>query len=96
VSKVRTQGIDISFSGLNDGVIDVLKRTHLYEKVGADHFYHDVAQAVRSINRGCCLDSDEECPLLASTQVIAEQEWAFKEFGGSNQNVFPEQENDRG
>jgi SulP family sulfate permease len=64
VSKVRSLGMDISFSGLNDSVLDVFRRTHLYEKVGADHFYSSVAQAVTQIHRGTCLGSDEECPLL--------------------------------
>ena len=46
VSKLRTSGIDVSFSGLNDHVLDVLKRTRLHDKIGEDHFYVSVAQAV--------------------------------------------------
>ncbi len=65
VSKLRTAGIDISFSGLNDHVIDVLKRTHLYEKIGPSHFYNSVNQAVEQIHQGVCLSTKlADCPLL--------------------------------
>jgi MFS superfamily sulfate permease-like transporter len=88
VSRLRESGHDVSFSGLNDHVIDVMKRTHLYEKIGDDHFYHTVAEAVSSIHKGTCLvDKGYRCPLLApkfptfdvadETDKIAErrQEW---------------------
>jgi hypothetical protein len=63
---LRESGHDVSFTGLNDHVIDVMKRTHLYEKIGEDHFYHTVAEAVSSIHKGTCLvDKGYRCPLLA-------------------------------
>jgi SulP family sulfate permease len=67
VSKLREKSIDVSFSGLNDHVIDVMKRTQLYAKVGEDHFYHSVHHAVASIHKdGCLLHGDQNCPLLVS------------------------------
>jgi SulP family sulfate permease len=73
VSKLRAAGIDVSFSGLNDHVIDVMKRTHLYEKVAEDHFYKSVHQAVDRIHRGACLQyGGEGCPLLTSQPRHAE------------------------
>jgi MFS superfamily sulfate permease-like transporter len=65
VSKLRSSGIDISFSGLNEHVIDVMKRTHLYEKVGEENFYPNVTYAVEKIHNGVCLGDDTAgCPLL--------------------------------
>lgn len=65
VTRLRESGHDISFTGLNDHVVDVMKRTHLYEKIGEDHIFHSVSQAVDSIHKGCCLkDHDGVCPLL--------------------------------
>ncbi len=64
VDRVRESGIDISFSGLNDHVIDTLRRTYLYEKIGEDHFFRNVSIAVNTI--GTVIHSQmppEECPL---------------------------------
>jgi MFS superfamily sulfate permease-like transporter len=67
VTRLRDRGIDISFTGLNDHVLDVMKRTHLYEKIGEDHFYYNVAIAVREMHRGVCLNGpDHACPLIHS------------------------------
>ena len=64
VSRIREAGYDISFSGLNDSVIDTLHRTHLYEKIGEDHFYRNASRAINSIHTKAHLNSDEEhCPL---------------------------------
>ncbi|MFH1844841.1 MAG: SulP family inorganic anion transporter [bacterium] len=68
VSKLKAAGITISFSGLNDQVIDVLKRTHLFEKIGSENFFADANQAVARIHAGRCLgDRTHECPLLRGT-----------------------------
>jgi len=65
VTRLRQRGVDISFSGLNDSVIDVLQRTHLYEKIGEEHFFGSVAEAVEKIHHGSCLKSpDYRCPLI--------------------------------
>ncbi|MCU0725239.1 MAG: SulP family inorganic anion transporter [Planctomycetes bacterium] len=68
VSRLRARGIDVSISGLNDKVIDVLKRTHLHEKIGADHFHTSVAQAVTRIHGMSCIEvPGADCPLLTPT-----------------------------
>jgi SulP family sulfate permease len=64
VDRVREGGYDISFSGLNDSVLDVMRRTYLYEKIGEDHFYRNVTQAVKGIYNKAHKGSDEKkCPL---------------------------------
>lgn len=71
VGRLRESGLDIMFSGLNDHVLDVMKRTHLYDKIGTDHFFPSVAAAVRQIHKsGVCLDDDRvKCPLVESTVI---------------------------
>ncbi|MDP8206622.1 MAG: SulP family inorganic anion transporter [Candidatus Electryonea clarkiae] len=79
VSRLRESDIDISFSGLNDHIFDVMKRTHLFEKIGSDHFYHGITDAVREIHKGVCLNSPEHiCPLLQAK---------FKKFEVSDEMV---------
>lgn len=70
VSRLRESGLDVYFSGLNDHVIDVMKRTHLYEKIGEDHFFLSVNQAVKELHAGTCLKVPEHaCPLLTAKYV---------------------------
>lgn len=65
VTRLRQRGLEVFFSGLNDSVMDVLKRTHLYEKIGEDHFFGSVSHAVEKIHRGRCIKSPEyQCPLI--------------------------------
>jgi MFS superfamily sulfate permease-like transporter len=64
IGRLREAGYDVSFSGLNDAVLDVMKRTGLYENIGEDNFYPNVVTAVDLI---CfetveCSQSDD-CPL---------------------------------
>ncbi len=76
VTRLREAGHDISFTGLNDHVIDVMKRTHLYEKIGEDHFYFSINQAVHSIHKGSCLKvKDKTCPLLVAKFKDPESGW---------------------
>jgi SulP family sulfate permease len=65
VSRLRERDIDLSFTGVNDHVLDVMKRTHLYEKIGEDHFFYNVSIAVREMHKGVCLHGSEHpCPLI--------------------------------
>ena len=65
VDRIRSAGVDISFSGVNETVMKVLKRTHFLEKVGGDHIYPTMEQAINSIHeethRGV---QEKNCPLL--------------------------------
>ena len=66
VGRLRSAGIDISFSGINDTVMKVLVRTHLSSKIGADHVYPTMEEALRQIHPP--VHSEEEmklCPLGA-------------------------------
>ncbi|WP_310600012.1 SulP family inorganic anion transporter [Desulfobulbus sp.] len=50
VSRLRSAKIDISFSGVNETVMKVLVRTHLYNKIGADHIYPTMEAALQTIH----------------------------------------------
>jgi anti-anti-sigma regulatory factor len=65
VDRVRAAGLDISFSGVNESVMKVLKRTFLLEKIGEDHIYPTLEHAIRSIHcKAHVGDVDEACPLM--------------------------------
>lgn len=65
VDRVRAAGLDISFSGVNESVMKVLKRTFLLEKIGEDHIYPTLEHAIRTIHCQAHVgDVDESCPLM--------------------------------
>ena len=65
VDRLRESNLNISFSGLKEQVIDVLKRTRLYEKIGEDHIFQDESRALLAIHRDAHFNTKEkECPLM--------------------------------
>ncbi len=64
VDRVRSAGIDMSLSGVNEAVMKVLKRTHLLAKIGEDHIYPQMETAINAIHelthKG---EQEENCPL---------------------------------
>ena len=71
VGRLRSAGIDISFSGINETVKKVLIRTHLLNKIGTDHVYSTMEGALQAIHPA--LHSEEEmakCPLRATVQPM--------------------------
>jgi anti-anti-sigma factor len=64
IDRIRSSGLDISISGVNETVLKVMRRTHLLEKIGQDHIFHTPEQAIRAIYHVTHKDSTEkECPL---------------------------------
>ncbi len=64
VSTVRSAGLDISFSGVNESVMAVLERTHLIEKIGRNHIYSTMEKAVCAVHENSHRNSPEDqCPL---------------------------------
>jgi MFS superfamily sulfate permease-like transporter len=65
VARLRESGFEVSLSGLNDSVLDVLKRTRLYERIGEDHIFPNVSSAVEALHGPSHRGSDEKtCPLV--------------------------------
>ncbi len=70
VDRVRTAGIEISFSGVNESVMDVLERTHLIERIGRDHIFSTMEQAIRAVHAHAHDSGDEErCPLTTTCRT---------------------------
>jgi len=64
VDRVRSAGMDISLSGVNESVMKVLKRTYLIAKIGEDHVFPTIEKAIGSIHAGAHVGSREvACPL---------------------------------
>ncbi|MBN1103606.1 MAG: STAS domain-containing protein [Deltaproteobacteria bacterium] len=65
VDRIRSAGVDVSLSGVNEAVMDVLSRTHLREKIGVDHLFPTMEKAVRTVHGEAHRGVEEEtCPLL--------------------------------
>ena len=66
IDRVRSAGIDISFSGLKASVMRVLERTHLIVKIGEDHIYPTIEKALAAIHEKTHRGGEEEgCPLTS-------------------------------
>jgi MFS superfamily sulfate permease-like transporter len=64
VDRVRSAGIDISFSGVNESVMTVIERTHLLAKIGEDHIYTSMKKAINAIHEKTHKGGSEaNCPL---------------------------------
>ncbi|WP_321404685.1 SulP family inorganic anion transporter [Maridesulfovibrio sp.] len=70
VDTVRSGGRDISLSGVNESVMDVLARTHLLEKIGKDHVFADTDSALCKTHAQAHHDGTEsDCPLTTYCRV---------------------------
>jgi hypothetical protein len=64
-ARLRETGIDVYFSGFKEAVIDVLKRTRLYETIGEDCMFPTQTLAIRAIHAKAHTRSTETvCPLV--------------------------------
>jgi len=65
VDRVRSAGVDISLSGVNESVMSVLDRTYFTAKIGKDHIYPTMEKAIASIHGDAHASASETgCPLL--------------------------------
>jgi len=70
VERIRSAGLDISLSGVNETVMKVLKRTHFLEKVGEDNIYPTMEKAIQSVHEKTHRGGDEQvCPLLTACHL---------------------------
>ena len=66
VDRVRSAGYDLSFCGVNETVLAVMKRTFLYEKIGEENIFPTMHAAVETIHtRGHTMCAEKVCPLLS-------------------------------
>jgi SulP family sulfate permease len=70
VDRVRSAGVDISMSGVNESVMEVLKRTFFREKIGEDHLYPTMEKAIHATYGATHSSGYEEiCPLISVCRV---------------------------
>ena len=76
VKGLREAGYGFSMSGLNDAVLEVMRRTGLYERIGEDHLYGNAALAVEGVFDDAHAFADDHdilhCPLRETMFVPAE------------------------
>ncbi len=65
VDRLREAGYDLSISGLNDHVLDTMRRTYLYYKIGEDHLFRNATRAIEALYPETHKNSSEDhCPLM--------------------------------
>jgi len=70
VDRIRSAGIDISLSGVNEAVMKVFKRTHFPEKIGEDHIHATMERAINAAHEKAHRGGEEEvCPLVTCCRV---------------------------
>jgi len=70
VDRIRSAGVEISLSGVNEAVMTVLRKTHLPEKIGKEHIFPTMEKAINAVHAESHRDSREEtCPLLTVCQL---------------------------
>ena len=75
IDRVRSAGVDISFSGINETVMEVLNRTYLLEKIGLDHVYPTMERAVCEVQESAHQGGiEKECPLTTVCRIAYDLE----------------------
>jgi MFS superfamily sulfate permease-like transporter len=70
VDRVRSAGIDISLSAVNRSVMKVLKQTHLIIKIGEDHIYPSIEEAINAVHAQTHKGGEEKnCPLTSVCRI---------------------------
>ncbi|MFO7965204.1 MAG: SulP family inorganic anion transporter [Desulfobacterales bacterium] len=65
IDRLRSAGYGISFSGINESVMEVFKRTHLLENIGRNNIYPTMEKAITSVHAQAHQGATEPvCPLL--------------------------------
>ncbi|QWR79004.1 STAS domain-containing protein [Candidatus Magnetomonas plexicatena] len=65
ISRLNDRNIDVSFVGLKDQVIEVLKRTGLYDKIGSRRIFTTESKAIQAVHHIAHENSSEkQCPLI--------------------------------
>jgi len=70
VERLRDGGVTVVFSGLKKQVLDVMRHTGLFEKIGQPNIFANEDMALESIHSRMGTDADS-CPLFAPIGVVA-------------------------
>ena len=69
IDRLKGNRIEISFIGIKFQVLQVMHRTHLYEKIGEENFFETIDQAIIATYEGIhsgIFEQDKDCPLNPS------------------------------
>jgi MFS superfamily sulfate permease-like transporter len=70
VDRLRHSGYEVVMSGVKESIIDTMRRTHLFEKIGEKNFYPTQSMAVAAVHDKAHVDAQEkECPLAMVVPV---------------------------
>ena len=70
IDRCRSRGVDISVSGINDTVLGIMGRSGLLDKIGQNHIYATVEQALCSVHANTHQESTEaRCPLTTACRL---------------------------
>ncbi len=70
IDRIRSAGVDISLSGVNENLMAILKRTHLYEKIGEENLFPTMERAVCTVQSQAHIGGDEvDCPLTTVCRI---------------------------
>jgi MFS superfamily sulfate permease-like transporter len=70
IPRLKESGFEVYFTGLNDSILDVFKRTNLYEVVGENNFFRNATKAVEFIQAEAHKHLDhKECPLMTPIKL---------------------------
>ncbi len=71
VDRIRSAGVEISLSGVNEAVMTVLRRTHLPEKIGENQLFATMEKAINAVHHQAHRESRETvCPLLTECRLV--------------------------
>ena len=71
VDRIRSAGVDISMSGVNESVMKVFSRTHFPAKLGEDHLFPTMEKAITTVHQTAHEHGEEEaCPLLTVCRLV--------------------------
>ncbi len=74
IDRLRSAGVGISLSGVNDSVMFVLKRTYLFEKIGEENIFTNTERAIFSVHDKVHNVSEKGlCPLSIVCQAVKHQ-----------------------
>ena len=74
IDRVRSAGVGISLSGVNESVMSVLKRTYLLEKIGEGNIFPDTERAIFAVHDKVHKGSEKGlCPLSIVCQAVKHQ-----------------------
>ncbi len=72
IDRIRSAGIEVSMSGVNETLVNVFRRTHFTEKIGTNNIYPTMEDAIANIYKKAHKGiEDGQCPLMVPPYAIS-------------------------